>query len=217
MLDLELTGKIAIVTGGSEGMGRAAAERLVREGAKVTICARRKDVLENAASAMRAAGAVPDAILIPCGGGGLSGGIGIAIRDAYPSAAIVLVEPEGFDDYGRSLASGARVSNRQAAGSVCDGLLAPAPGAIGFALNRRHGASSLTVSDDDCAALDTVPSSSGHHGCGAVMVLCSRRDLEHAMRAAGGARFEHASRNCPATMRQAAPAAGRLPKGVGRR
>ena len=52
MLDLELTGKIAIVTGGSEGMGRAAAERLVREGAKVTICARRKDVLENAASAI---------------------------------------------------------------------------------------------------------------------------------------------------------------------
>jgi threonine dehydratase len=82
----------------------------------------------------------------------LSGGIGIAIREAYPNAAIVLVEPEGFDDYGRSLASGARESNRKTAGSVCDGLLAPAPGAIGLALNRRHGASSLTVSDGETLA-----------------------------------------------------------------
>ena len=44
-LDLGLGGKIAIISGGSEGLGRAAAERLAREGAKVTICARRKDVL----------------------------------------------------------------------------------------------------------------------------------------------------------------------------
>ena|SRR5581483_7653407 len=56
MLDLGLTDKIAIVTGGSEGMGRACATRLALEGARVTICARRKDVLENAAAAIRAAG-----------------------------------------------------------------------------------------------------------------------------------------------------------------
>jgi NAD(P)-dependent dehydrogenase (short-subunit alcohol dehydrogenase family) len=52
MLDLGLTGKVAIVTGGSEGLGRATAERLAREGARVTICARRKDVLERAAEAI---------------------------------------------------------------------------------------------------------------------------------------------------------------------
>ena len=56
MLDLGLTGKIAIVTGGSEGMGRACATRLALEGARVTICARRKDVLENTAAAIRTAG-----------------------------------------------------------------------------------------------------------------------------------------------------------------
>ena len=55
MLDLGLTGKIAIVTGGSDGLGRAAAERLVREGAKVAICARRKDHLERAADEIRKA------------------------------------------------------------------------------------------------------------------------------------------------------------------
>ena len=45
--DLGLAGKVAIVTGGSEGLGRACVERLVRSGAKVAACARRKDVLER--------------------------------------------------------------------------------------------------------------------------------------------------------------------------
>ena len=57
MLDLGLDGKVAIITGGSEGLGRAAAERLAREGARVVICGRRKDVLDRppTASARRRA------------------------------------------------------------------------------------------------------------------------------------------------------------------
>ena len=56
MLDLELTGKVAIVTGGSAGLGRAAAIKLAREGARVSICARRKEVLERTAGEIRQAG-----------------------------------------------------------------------------------------------------------------------------------------------------------------
>jgi 3-oxoacyl-[acyl-carrier protein] reductase len=48
-MDLGLTGKVAIVTGGSEGIGRAAAQSLGREGASIVICARRADVLHKAA------------------------------------------------------------------------------------------------------------------------------------------------------------------------
>jgi NAD(P)-dependent dehydrogenase (short-subunit alcohol dehydrogenase family) len=55
MLELGLAGKVAIVTGGSEGLGRATAERLAREGVRVAICARRKDVLERAADEIRKA------------------------------------------------------------------------------------------------------------------------------------------------------------------
>src|SRR4029453_1927033 len=55
MLDLGLNGKVAIITGGSDGLGRAAAERLAAEGARVAICARRKEHLEQAAAAIRKA------------------------------------------------------------------------------------------------------------------------------------------------------------------
>src|SRR5215475_194591 len=55
MVGLGLNGKIAIITGGSDGLGRAAAEKLAAEGAKVAICARRKEHLEQAADEIRKA------------------------------------------------------------------------------------------------------------------------------------------------------------------
>ncbi len=55
MLELALAGKVAIVTGSSEGLGRACSERLAREGARVAICARRKEPLERAAEEIRRA------------------------------------------------------------------------------------------------------------------------------------------------------------------
>lgn len=54
-MDLGLKGKAAIVTGGSEGIGKAAALSMAREGAGVAICARRKDVLEQAGEEIRRA------------------------------------------------------------------------------------------------------------------------------------------------------------------
>jgi NAD(P)-dependent dehydrogenase (short-subunit alcohol dehydrogenase family) len=53
-MDLGLTNKVAIITGGSEGIGKAAAQRMANEGAQVVIVARRANVLEEAAQAMRA-------------------------------------------------------------------------------------------------------------------------------------------------------------------
>src|SRR5271167_1785930 len=49
-MDLAMTGKKAIVTGGSEGIGKAIARALAGEGVDVAICARRKEPLEAAAA-----------------------------------------------------------------------------------------------------------------------------------------------------------------------
>lgn len=52
-MDLGLQNKVAIITGGSEGIGKAAAQRMADEGARVIIVARRGEVLEAAARDLR--------------------------------------------------------------------------------------------------------------------------------------------------------------------
>ena len=54
-MNLQLAGKVAIVTGGSRGLGFASARALVSEGCHVAICARGTERLEQAASELRAA------------------------------------------------------------------------------------------------------------------------------------------------------------------
>jgi 3-oxoacyl-[acyl-carrier protein] reductase len=52
----DLTGKRAVVTGGSKGIGLAIADELVRLGAAVAICSRHADELDEAAAGLRAGG-----------------------------------------------------------------------------------------------------------------------------------------------------------------
>ena len=47
-MDLALTGKVAIVTGSSDGIGYAVARSLAREGARLVLCARRETLLAEA-------------------------------------------------------------------------------------------------------------------------------------------------------------------------
>src|SRR5215510_9687665 len=48
-MDLELTGKVAVITGASRGVGKAIARELAKEGVEVAICARHREALEAAA------------------------------------------------------------------------------------------------------------------------------------------------------------------------
>ena len=54
-MDFGLKGKVIAITGGSEGIGSATALRFGHEGSKIAICARRADVLEGSAEAIRKA------------------------------------------------------------------------------------------------------------------------------------------------------------------
>ena len=56
IVELGLKGKVAVVTGATEGIGRATALKLAREGAKVAICARRQEPLDRAAAELKKTG-----------------------------------------------------------------------------------------------------------------------------------------------------------------
>jgi 3-oxoacyl-[acyl-carrier protein] reductase len=56
-VDLELGGKVALVTGGSKGIGRACAESLAAESCQIAICARGPEALEVAARELTSRGA----------------------------------------------------------------------------------------------------------------------------------------------------------------
>ena len=64
-MDMGLRDKVAIVTGGSEGIGKAAAQSMAQEGAKVVIVARRPDVLDQAAQDIKTA---TEGVVLPIAG-----------------------------------------------------------------------------------------------------------------------------------------------------
>ena len=94
-------------------------------------------------------GAEPDAILVSASGGGLAAGIALAAEARLPESAIHSVEPEGFDDYARSLAAGERRRNAQVTGNICDALLSQEPGETTFEINRKRLRSGLVVSEEE--------------------------------------------------------------------
>lgn len=94
-------------------------------------------------------GIVPDVVLVCASGGGLTAGTALATEARAPAATIYAVEPDGFDDLGRSLATGERQRNSRTSGSLCDALLTPSPGELTFEINRRLVKAGLAVTDEE--------------------------------------------------------------------
>ena len=57
-MDLEITGRVAMVAAGSKGLGKACAKALLKEGAKVSICARNQVELDQTASELSECGEI---------------------------------------------------------------------------------------------------------------------------------------------------------------
>lgn len=106
--------------------------------------------LEIAEEAVRS-GAVAGAadVLVPCGGGGLTAGIAVALATHAPGLRVRPVEPEGFDDTARSLRDGIVRRNARLAGSVCDAIVTPEPGRLTFPINARLCGPGIVVTDDE--------------------------------------------------------------------
>jgi len=89
-------------------------------------------------------------VLVCCGGGGLTGGIALALEARAPGLRARTVEPQEFDDVARSLASGRIEKNVRLSGSICDAIITPAPGEITFPIMSRLCGPGIAVSEDDC-------------------------------------------------------------------
>lgn len=93
-----------------------------------------------------------DALLVCCGGGGLTAGCALALEALSPETHLYTVEPEGYDDTRLSFEAGRPRPHGAAAPSICDALLSPMPGDITFAVNRTRVARGLSVTDAEVKA-----------------------------------------------------------------
>jgi threonine dehydratase len=83
----------------------------------------------------------------PVGGGGLIGGVALALFHATPGTEVWAAEPVGYDGMGQSLAHGAISRLAGGTATICDALQATAPGAAPFAAAHAAGVRGVAVAD----------------------------------------------------------------------
>lgn len=143
-------------TGDREAIGAALAEErgltMIRPYDEPQVIAGQGTVGLEIAEQAAAHGVSRAQVLVPCGGGGLTSGIALALEARAPGLRVRPVEPAGFDDVRRSLASGRIERNARTTGSICDSIVTPAPGELTFPIMARLCASGLTITDDEALA-----------------------------------------------------------------
>ena len=88
-----------------------------------------------------------DLLFCPVGGGGLIGGVALAFHHLSPRTSIFAVEPEGFNGMGLSIGRGEIATASPTSASICDGLMARAPGKAPFAAVTSCSLTAMTISD----------------------------------------------------------------------
>lgn len=87
-----------------------------------------------------------DVVVVAVGGGGLLGGVTVALRESRPRVRVYGIEPDGSDALRRALAAGEPVSITPR--SVADGLNAPIAGRLAASIARRYLEDVVVLSDD---------------------------------------------------------------------
>lgn len=87
-----------------------------------------------------------DVVVVAVGGGGLVGGLTVALRESRPRVRVYGVEPEGSDALHRAVAAGAPVPLTP--NSVADGLNAPSAGRLATAIARHYLEDVVLLRDD---------------------------------------------------------------------
>jgi threonine dehydratase len=91
-----------------------------------------------------------DAVLVPVGGGGLIGGVALAVKAERPAVSVVGVQAEEVAAMTRAIATGARVTV-PAATTIADGIAVRRVGGHTFDLARRHVDRMVTVTEEEIA------------------------------------------------------------------
>ena len=106
-------------------------------------------------------GTSPDTIIVPCGGGGLTAGINLAVEEHQESCNVYSIEPKGFDDHAQSFRAGERMTlaeiyppgvSTEDRSVYCDALMAGAPGVKTWEINQPRLAGALESTGDESAA-----------------------------------------------------------------
>ncbi|MCX7740999.1 MAG: threonine ammonia-lyase [Meiothermus sp.] len=117
-----------------------------------------------------------DVLVVPIGGGGLIGGMAVAVKSLRPGVRIVGVQAEGCAPVNLSLKAGAPVSV-PAAQTIADGIAVKRPGELTLPLIQRYVDQVVEVSDDEIARgiahcaqnLKLVVEGAGAAGMGALL------------------------------------------------
>ncbi|HUM16798.1 MAG TPA: threonine ammonia-lyase [Candidatus Nitrosotalea sp.] len=91
-----------------------------------------------------------DAVLVPVGGGGLIGGVAVAVKAERPAAAVIGVQAQEVAAMTASLAAGERVTV-PAATTIADGIAVRRVGELTFDLARRYVDRLVTVGEEEIA------------------------------------------------------------------
>ncbi len=92
-----------------------------------------------------------DAVFVAIGGGGLIGGLSLALKERRPGVRIVGVEPKGIPSMQASLSAGKRVTV-PAASTIADGIACRTVGERTFPLAQRYVDEVVTVDEEEIAS-----------------------------------------------------------------
>ena len=87
-------------------------------------------------------------VYVPCGGGGLTSGVALALEARAPDFVVHPCEPEGFDDVARSQAAGSIQRNSRMSGSICDAIITPQPGYLTWPIIERLCGAGQVVTEE---------------------------------------------------------------------
>lgn len=96
-----------------------------------------------------ARGAELDAMIVCCGGGGLTSGCATILEEVSPKTEVFIAEPEGYDEAWASIEAGRRLKADVSKPTICDAIATPSPGWLTFPIMQRlvRGGVSLTEQD----------------------------------------------------------------------